>query len=199
MAGVSKAVFFKNAAEWRGWLEQNHDKAPEIMIGLVKVGSGLVGINYRQALDEALCYGWIDGVRYSIDDRRWMIRFTPRKAGSHWSTVNRRRIAELKSEGRMAEPGLRVFQGRDRSRQEIYSYENRPTLERADEERFKADKAAWESFSAMPPSYRKSAIWWVVSAKRPETRERRLSTLIEDSAAGLRIKPLRRPVAKEAS
>lgn len=192
MAGVSEAVFFESAAEWRNWLERNHNRADEIMVGLVKAGSGLAGIGYRQALDEALCYGWIDGVRHSIDDRRWMIRFTPRRAGSSWSAVNRKRVADLKLEGRMAEPSLHVFQGRDRSKQESYSYANRATLERTDEKRFRADNAAWDFFSAMPPSYRKPAIWWVVSAKRPETRERRLSTLIADSATGRKIKPLRR-------
>ena len=193
MAGVSKAVFFKSAGDWRSWLDKNHDKADEIVVGLVKVGSGLVGIGYREALDEALCYGWIDGVRGSIDDRRWQIRFTPRRKGSVWSEVNRKRVAELKRDGRMAEPGLRVFDNRDRARQESYSYEDEAKFDRADEKRFRADKAAWKFFSSMPPSYRRPATFWVVSAKRPETRERRLATLIADSAAGRKIKPLRRP------
>jgi uncharacterized protein YdeI (YjbR/CyaY-like superfamily) len=193
MAGVSKPVFFKSADDWRTWLDKNHDKADEIIVGFVKVGSGLVGISYREALDEALCYGWIDGVRNSIDDRRWQIRFTPRRKGSVWSEVNRKRVAELKRDGRMAGPGLRVFNNRDRSKQESYSYENDAKLDRADEKRFKTDKEAWKFFSSMPPSYRRQATFWVLSAKRPETRDRRLSTLIADSAAGRRIKPLRRP------
>ena len=193
MAGVSKPVFFKNADDWRNWLAKNHDKADEIVVGFVKVRSGLVGISYREALDEALCYGWIDGVRNSIDDRRWQIRFTPRRKGSVWSEVNRKRVAELKRDGRMAEPGLRVFDNRDRSKQESYSHENDAKFDRADEKRFKADKEAWKFFSSMPPSYRRPATFWVVSAKRPETRERRLATLIADSAAGRKIKPLRRP------
>ena len=193
MAGVSKPVFFKNADDWRNWLEKNHDKSDEIIVGLVKVGSGLVGIGYPEALDEALCYGWIDGIRRSIDDRRWQIRFTPRRRGSVWSEVNRKRVAELKRDGRMAEPGLSVFNNRDRAKQESYSYENEAKFDRADEKRFKADKAAWKFFSSMPRSYRRLATFWVMSAKRPETRERRLAALIADSAAGRRIKPLRRP------
>lgn len=193
MAAVNKPIFFKTAEDWRDWLEQNHDEAGEIILGLVKKGSGLRGIGYREALDEALCHGWIDGVRRTIDDKRWTVRFTPRRKGSAWSEVNRKRVAELKRDGRMAKPGLRVFNGRDRSKQERYSYENKATLDPADEKRFKANKGAWAFFASMPPSYRQPAIFWVISAKRPETRERRLSTLIEDSAASRRIKPLRRP------
>jgi uncharacterized protein YdeI (YjbR/CyaY-like superfamily) len=193
MVGVSRPVFFASAVEWRAWLEKHHDSETEIILGLVKVGSGLVGIGYREALDEALCCGWIDGVRRSIDDKRWTIRFTPRRKGSIWSQVNRKRVAELTREGRMAEAGLRVFNNRDRSKQESYSYENQAAFDSAEEKIFRANKPAWEHFSAMPKSYRHPAIWWVVSAKRPETRELRLTTLIEDSAAGRKIKPLRRP------
>jgi uncharacterized protein YdeI (YjbR/CyaY-like superfamily) len=193
MAGVSRPVFFASVEEWRSWLEKHHDSETEIILGLVKVGSGLVGIGCREALDEALRCGWIDGVRRSIDDKRWTIRFTPRRKGSIWSQVNRKRVAELTREGRMAEAGLRVFNNRDRSKQESYSYENQAAFDSAEEKRFRANKPAWEHFSAMPKSYRHPAIWWVVSAKRPETRELRLTTLIEDSAAGRKIKPLRRP------
>lgn len=190
---MNKAVFFKTAADWRHWLEKNHAKADEIILGLVKKGADLRGIGYREALDEALCHGWIDGVRRTIDDKRWTVRFTSRRKGSVWSEVNRKRVAELKRDGRMAEPGLGVFNGRDRSKQERYSYENAAAFDPADEERFKADKKAWAFFASMPPSYRRQATFWVVSARRLETRMRRLSTLIEDSSAGRRIKPLRRP------
>ncbi len=194
MARVTKPVFFSSAEDWRAWLVKHHDSKSEIILGLVKKGSGIPGINHRQALDEALCFGWIDGIARTIDERRWTIRFTPRRKGSVWSAVNRKRIAELKREGRMAEPGLRVFNNRDRSKQERYSFENRnAALDPADEKKFRANKPAWQFFGSMPKSYRHPAIWWVVSAKRPETRERRLATLIEDSAAGRRIKLLRRP------
>jgi uncharacterized protein YdeI (YjbR/CyaY-like superfamily) len=194
MASVTDAVFFKSAADWRRWLEKNHDRVDEIVVGLVKVGSGLAGIGYREALDEALCYGWIDGVRRSIDDRRWTIRFTPRRKGSIWSAVNQKRIAELERDGRLAEPGRRVFHTRDPAKQQRYSFENRDAaLDPAEEKQFRANKAAWKHFSEMPKSYRHPAVWWVVSAKRPETRERRLATLIGDSAAGRKIKPLSRP------
>lgn len=191
---VSEAVFFKSAAAWRAWLSKNHAKATEIMLGLVKVDSGLTGIGYRDALDEALCYGWIDGVRKTIDDKRWMIRFTPRKPKSYWSAVNRKRVEELIAEGRMAEPGLAVYERRDRGANAFYSFENNEIALTPEQQKlFKSNRMAWRNFNAMPPSYRRPAIWWVTSAKRPETRERRLSTLIADSAENRRIKLLRRP------
>ena len=191
---MSDPVFFVSQAEWRKWLERNHATKVEIMVGLVKVGSGLEGIGYREALDEALCYGWIDGVRQTIDDKRWMIRFTPRKPKSYWSAVNRKRAEELIREGRMARHGLAVYERRDKSPNGFYSFENKDVaLAPAEEKRFKSNRVAWRNFSAMPPSYRRPATWWVISAKRPETREKRLTTLIADSEADLRIKPLRRP------
>ena len=190
---MKRPVFFKNADDWREWLKRNHNVSDEITLGLVKVGSGLAGIGYSEALDGALCYSWIDGVRHTIDDRCWMIRFTPRRKGSAWSEVNRKRVAELKREGWMAEPGLHAFKNRDRNKQESYSYENRAELDPRDERRFRANMSAWRYFTAMPKSYRQPAIWWVVSAKRAETRERRLATLIADSAASRKVKPLRRP------
>jgi uncharacterized protein YdeI (YjbR/CyaY-like superfamily) len=196
MAGdrMTEPVFFESASAWRAWLEKNHATANAIMLGLVKVGSGLRGLDYRQALDEALCYGWIDGVRKTVDDRRWTIRFSPRKRRSVWSAVNLKRAEELKREGRMTAAGLKVLQDRDRSKERSYSFENRNAALAGDEEqRFRANDAAWQYFAAMPKSYRHPAIWWVVSAKREETRARRLATLIDDSAAGRKIKPLRHP------
>lgn len=194
MTANDEAVFFETAAHWRQWLVANHDAATEIMLGLVKVGSGLAGIGYREALDEALCYGWIDGVRRTIDDKRWMIRFTPRTAGSYWSAVNRKRAEELIAEDRMAAPGLAVYERRDKSPAGHYSFEQKDSIPFKDVEKvLKANDAAWQFFSAMPPSYRRPAVWWVVSAKRDDTRQRRLQTLIDDSAAGRKIKLLRRP------
>ncbi len=190
---MSEPVFFKSQAEWRRWLARNHDKMTEIRVGLVKVGSGLAGITHRQALDEALCYGWIDGVAHSIDDMRWMIRFAPRRAKSYWSAINRKRAEELIAEGRMAEPGQAVFDRRDRDPKQLYSHESEGiAFSAAEEEHFRANRAAWTNFAAMPQSYRRPATWWVVSAKRADTRQRRLAALIEDSAAGRKIKPLRR-------
>jgi uncharacterized protein YdeI (YjbR/CyaY-like superfamily) len=197
---MNEPVFFKSAAEWRGWLEANHATAQSITLGLVKVGSGLEGVTHKAALDEALCFGWIDGVGRSIDERRWTIRFSPRRRRSIWSAVNIKRVGELIAEGRMAEPGLRVFENRDRSKERSYSFENPDAaLAPAEEERLRANEAAWRFFSGAPPSYRHPAVWWVVSAKKPETRERRLAMLIEDSAAGRRVKHLRRPGGSGAS
>src|SRR5262249_4315503 len=140
-----------------------------------------------------LCFGWIDAVRRG-GEHTWSIRFTPRKASSIWSQVNIRRIPELEAEGRMHAAGLGVFAGRDQRQQKKYSFENRDAALSAEDERaFRADKKAWANFEKMPRSYRHPAIWWVVSAKRDETRTKRLATLIADSAAGRKVKHLRRP------
>jgi len=185
--------FFRSAKEWRSWLEKNHAAKTEQWVGFHKVGSDRKGITYKEAVDEALCFGWIDAVRRG-GDATWSIRFTPRKKGSIWSAVNLRRIEELKAEGRVAPPGLAVHDGRDLAKQKKYSFENRDTvLAPHYEKRFRAAAAAWRWFEAMPRSYRHPAVWWVMSAKQEATRERRLATLIEDSAAGRKIKPLRRP------
>ena len=165
----------------------------EQWVGFHKVGTGKTGITYSQALDEALCFGWIDGVRRG-GHATWSIRFTPRQKGSIWSAVNSKRIEELIAEGRVAPPGLAAYEGRDREKQKLYSFENREKGLAPDyEARFRADTKAWAWFESMPRSYRHPAIWWVMSAKREETRARRLATLIADSAAGRKIKPLRRP------
>jgi uncharacterized protein YdeI (YjbR/CyaY-like superfamily) len=188
--------FFKAASAWRKWLEKNHDKETELLVGFHKVGSRNPSIAYRQALDEALCFGWIDGVRRG-GDTTYTIRFTPRRAKSIWSAVNIKRMEELKAEGRVHVAGLATYEARDPERQKRYSFENRDAaLSTEDDKAFRANRQAWENFSAFPPSYRHPAIWWVVSAKKPETRERRLSTLIDDSASGRKIKPLRPPAKK---
>lgn len=190
---MNTAIFFKNQGEWRLWLERNHAAASEQWVGFHKVGTGKTGITYGQALDEALCFGWIDSVRRG-GHATWSIRFTPRKKGSIWSAVNSKRIGELIAEGRVAPPGLAAYDGRDREKQQLYSYENRDKgLAPEYERRFRADKEAWAWFDSIPLSYRRPAVWWVMSAKQEATRERRLATLIADSAAGRKIKPLRRP------
>jgi uncharacterized protein YdeI (YjbR/CyaY-like superfamily) len=185
--------FFRSATAWRSWLEKNHDRATEQWVGFHKVATGKAGLSYGQALDEALCFGWIDGLRRGGDET-WSIRFTPRKPGSIWSTVNNRRIEALTAEGRVAAAGLRAYRERDIQKQKRYSYENRDTRLSPDyEQRFRDNAVAWAWFEARPRSYRHPAVWWVMSARQEATRQRRLTALIEDSAAGRKVKPLRRP------
>lgn len=199
MGGVEElATFFATPAEWRRWLEKNHASATELSVGFYKKGSGRPSITWPEAVDEALCFGWIDGVRRTIDDESYRIRFTPRRARSIWSAVNVKRVAALQQEGRMTEAGLRAFGARSEARTAVYSFEQKrdPAFSAADAKRFRSNAAAWKFFQAQPPSYRRPATWWVISAKQEATRERRLATLIADSAAGRRIKHLTRPEKK---
>jgi uncharacterized protein YdeI (YjbR/CyaY-like superfamily) len=190
---MSEPRFFRSGKEWRTWLAKNHARESELLLGFHKANSDKKGITFREALDEALCFGWIDAVRRGGAET-WMIRFTPRKARSMWSAVNIRRMEELKAEGRVHASGLAAYAGRDPARQKKYSYENGDArLTAVDEKQFRANKVAWANFEKMPPSYRRPAIWWVVSAKRDDTRARRLAALIADSAAGRKVKHLRRP------
>jgi uncharacterized protein YdeI (YjbR/CyaY-like superfamily) len=158
------------------------------LLGFFKKSSGRAGITYQEALDEALCFGWIDGVRKSIDDARYTIRFTPRKPKSAWSLVNIKRIEELKKLGRVAPPGLAAFEGRDREKSGTYSYETRPQqLDAVYEAKFKENEKAWDFFQAQPPGYRRLASWYVLSAKKEATRWSRLARLVEESEKGRRI------------
>ncbi len=186
-----KPRYFRSAAEFRKWLEKNHDKVDELWLGIYKKGASKKGITYKEAVDVALCFGWIDGLSKSIDDEHYMQRFTPRRAKSVWSAVNIKRAKELIDQGLMHPAGEKAFKERDPSKTGLYSFENQEQkLPPAFEKRFRAKKKAWEFFEAQPPGYRRAAIWWVISAKKDETKERRLGTLIEDSAAGRRIKQL---------
>jgi len=189
---MSEPIYFGSPAEFGEWLERHHETEKELWVGYWKKATGKPSLTWSQAVDEALCFGWIDGVLRGIDDQRHVQRFTPRKPNSNWSAVNVAKVERLRAEGRMRPAGEAAFARRRADRSGVYSFEQRkdPRLEPEQEARFRADAAAWEWFSARPPSYRRAALWWVVSAKRPETRERRLSTLIEDSAAGRPIKPL---------
>jgi uncharacterized protein YdeI (YjbR/CyaY-like superfamily) len=188
--------FFASQEAWRAWLAANHAKSDELLVGFHKVATGKGGLTYKQALDEALAFGWIDAVRGGGDDH-WTIRFTPRRAKSIWSQVNIKRVGQLTKLGRMHPAGIRTFAERDEKRTNRYSFENRDAkLTPEDEKAFRADKKAWAWFEAAAPSYRRPAIWWVVSAKKDETRARRLATLIRDSAAGKRIGPLTPPGRK---
>ncbi len=191
---MSEPRFFRSKAEWRRWLEKNHAADSEQKVGFHKAASGKAGLTRAEALDEALCFGWIDGVAGSLGDHAWHIRFTPRQKRSVWSDVNIARVEELKAEGRMAPAGLAANERRDPKLQKRYSGENRHVgLDPADEARFRANPKAWAWFEAKPQSYRHPAVWWVMSAVKAETRERRLATLIADSEAGRPIKSLTPP------
>ena len=194
-----KATFFKTGAAFRAWLEKNHDKADELLVGFYKVGSTKASATYQQALDEALAFGWIDGVRRSVDEASYSIRFTPRRARSIWSAVNIKRVKELEAAGRMAEPGRAAFAKRDEKRAATYSYERAEAkFSRESLAKFKATPAAWKFFEAQAPYYKRLMTHRVESAKRPETRAKRLEQLIAVSAKGERI-PLITPAKKPSS
>jgi uncharacterized protein YdeI (YjbR/CyaY-like superfamily) len=181
-------VYFKSSTEFRRWLSKNHDKQSEVWIGMYKVASGKKGITYKEALDEALCFGWIDGVRKSADAESYVQRFTPRTAKSYWSAVNTKRVGELKKLGRMHGSGLSAFERRDTAAAARYSFERESTVfDPAALKQFKASQKAWKHFESEAPWYRRVVTHWVISAKKPETRQRRLETLIQDCAAGRRI------------
>ncbi len=179
--------FFTSPEKFRQWLQKNHDSANELLVGFHKKDSGKKSITYAEALDEALCFGWIDGVRKRLDETSYTIRFTPRKPKSIWSNVNVRHVERLKKEGRMAEPGLKVYAQRDPKRTGIYAFENRPKEFSPEyEKKFRANKAAWEFFQTIPPSLRNTYIFWIMGAKKEETQLHRLQLLIESSAKGVR-------------
>jgi uncharacterized protein YdeI (YjbR/CyaY-like superfamily) len=186
--------YFAEPAAFRTWLEEHHETARELWVGFYKKGSGRASITWPEAVDQALCFGWIDGIRKSVDDASYTIRFTPRQPRSTWSAVNIRRVAELSGQGLMRPAGMRAFEQRSEQGSELYSYEQRAsiTLDEASEQQFRAHERAWAFFQAQPPSYRQAALWWVVSAKREETRRRRLATLIADSEQERTIPPLSR-------
>ena len=190
-------IFFKKQSDLRKWFEKNAATAPELSVGFFKVASGKPSINWSQAVDEALCFGWIDSVRNSIDDESYCIRFTPRKTKSIWSAVNIKKIEELKKLGLMKPKGLELFNNKDENKLNTYSFE-RAVVELSPEfeKKFKANKKAWRFFQQMVPSYKKPAINWVMSAKQEATKLSRLATLIKDSEEGKKIKPLDYPKKK---
>jgi uncharacterized protein YdeI (YjbR/CyaY-like superfamily) len=193
-SSVMQGTTFERPEDFRRWLERHHDSEPELWVGYFKKGSGRASMTWPESVDEALCFGWIDGIRKRIDDERYMIRFTPRRPGSIWSAVNIGRVGALEAEGRMRPEGRKAFEARREDRSGIYSYEQRDeaALPAAFEDRFRSDEAAWAWFDAQPRGYRQTTIRWVMTAKREDTRERRLATLIADSAAGRKIALLRR-------
>ena len=176
-------------------MERHHASEKELWVGFYKKGSGKPSITWPESVDEALCFGWIDGIRTSLDADSYVIRFTPRKRGSHWSDVNTRRVGELTTTKRMHPAGLEAFKHRDPKKSGVYSFEQRHKAKLRPEEirAFKANKKAWKHFQSIAPGYRRLATFRVVTAKREETRARRLATLIADCEAGRRIGVLRRP------
>ena len=183
-----KPVFFKDQLEFRKWLEKNHKTESELLVGYYKVASGKPSMTWSQSVDEALCFGWIDGIRRSIDDERYCIRFTPRKSSSVWSKINIDKVEELKRNGLMRQPGLEVFNNRKISKSGIYSFENEPPrLNDNFETLFKTHTEAWDFFTKQAPSYQKTIIHWIMSAKQETTRMSRLNKAILASKNHKRI------------
>jgi uncharacterized protein YdeI (YjbR/CyaY-like superfamily) len=192
-----KPVFFKKQADFRKWFEKNADTANQLLVGFYKVATGKPSITWSQSVDEALCFGWIDSIRNSIDDESYSIRFTPRKPNSIWSAVNIKKVEELKKLGLIKPKGLELFDCKDENKLKTYSFE-RAVVEFSPEfeKNFKANKKAWKFFQQMPPSYKKPATNWVMSAKQESTKLSRLATLIKDSEEEKKIKPLDYPKKK---
>ena len=184
-------MFFASAQEFRAWLDAHSQTAVDLTVGFHKVGSGKPSLTWPESVDEALCVGWIDSVRRRIDDEAYQIRFTPRRQGSMWSAVNIAKVKVLIAQGRMKPAGLEAYRKRLERKSRIYSYEQAGSagLARDELKTFKQSKAAWASYEKLPPGYRKTMIHWVVSAKQPTTRARRLARFIASCAAGLRFLP----------
>jgi uncharacterized protein YdeI (YjbR/CyaY-like superfamily) len=184
-------IFFSNQLKFREWLKKHHADKTELLVGFYKVTSGKESMTWPQSVDEALCFGWIDGIRRSIDEKSYTIRFTPRKPTSIWSTVNIKKVKELSEKGLMQAAGLEAFGHRKEHKSAIYTYENEPiSLDKTFENQFKANKKAWKFFQSMAPSYKKTVIHWLMTAKQENTKRRRLEEVIRDSEAGSKIKRL---------
>ena len=189
MANTARS--FQTQKAFREWLEKNHAKEKELTLRCFKVHAKHRGIGYKEALDEALCFGWIDGVRRSLDNDSFTQRFTPRKPKSNWSRVNIKRVQELEAEGRMRPAGLSAFRARDESKPAPYSFEAKQvTLDAAFEKKLCANKVAWAFWQSQPPWYRRTATFFIMTAKRPETRERRFALLLDNAVKGRKIPPL---------
>jgi len=188
-AALRRPVFFEVSTAFRQWLERNGLHEQELVVGFYKAGSGKPSLSWSESVDEALCFGWIDGVRKRIDDHSYQIRFTPRRPGSVWSTVNIAKVEALTALGRMRPAGAAAFARRTARKSSVYSYEQSGTVELSPSElrAFRANKAAWRYFEAVAPSYRKVMVFWVVSAKQQATRARRLVQFIEACAEGRKL------------
>src|SRR5438093_10418748 len=188
---IDEVRIFGGPSEFREWLEEHHNSESELWVGYYKRGVAKSSITYPESVEQALCYGWIDGIGYRINDEVHANRFTPRKRRSNWSAVNLAKVAELEKAGLMHPAGRKAFEERDQRRDAPYSYENRPhDLPPDAAARMQANAEAWRYWQAQTASYRRAATWWIVSAKQEATRQRRLETLIDDSAAHRPIKPL---------
>jgi uncharacterized protein YdeI (YjbR/CyaY-like superfamily) len=191
--GAASPKTFTSTAAFRTWLERHHSTTTELVVRLFKTHAAKRGLTYAQALDEALCFGWIDGVRRAVDEDSFSVRFTPRKPKSIWSAVNIRHATRLEAEGRMRQAGLAAFRAREESRSRVYSFESKPeALPPAYARRLKANARAWRDFQARPPWYRRTSTFWILSAKKPETRDRRFAVLLACSARREAIPALRR-------
>jgi uncharacterized protein YdeI (YjbR/CyaY-like superfamily) len=180
--------FFRSPSDFRTWLERNHEGAKELWVGFYKKASGKPSVTWPESVDEALCFGWIDGIRKTVDEISYQIRFTPRRRGSIWSAINIKRAKELRKQKRMRPAGLKAFAARIENKSGIYSYEQRRAeLEESYSRRLKKNKAAWDFFQAQPPSYRKMISWRIVGAKTEETRSKRFDKLMKTSAKGKRL------------
>ena len=186
-------TFFPTPADFRAWLKKNHNKESVLWVGYYKKATGKPSVTWEETVDEALCYGWIDGVRRAVDDESYVIRFTPRKPKGVWSRRNIERVEALKAGGRMRNAGLGAYAHKDVHPDSGYAVGDRPkALPKEMIAEFKKHPEAWAFYESQPSGYRKQTTAWATSAKREETRQRRLATLIDDSANGLRIKQLRR-------
>jgi len=193
-----KVKFFRESLNFQTWLSTEGEKHVELWVGFYKKASGKPSITYPEAVDEALCFGWIDGIRKSISADAYTIRFTPRKPKSQWSAINIKRVQALAHSGRMQPAGLKAFEGAtEQTRKYSYEQRNRAQFPAQDEKRFRANRKAWEFFQSQPPWYRRTATFWVISAKKEETRQRRLATLIGDSERCKSIDPMARPASKK--
>lgn len=186
---MSEPVFFASAREFRAWLQAHAHEGGELLVGFHKVGSGRPCMSWSESVDQALCFGWIDGVRKRVDEDTYTIRFTPRKAGSIWSAVNIDKVARLRAEGLMTEAGEQAFARRSEARSRVYAHERETPAELAPEAlaRFQGEAQAWAYFETCPPGYRSQLLHWVTSAKKEETRAARLQRLIEACARGQRL------------
>ncbi len=186
-------TFFETSDAFRAWLEKHHDSADELWVGYWKKATGRASVTWEETVDEALCFGWIDGIRKRVDEESYTIRFTPRRAGSVWSRRNIDRIEALSKAGRVATPGAEAYARHAADRSGVYAFEQAtpPQLSSEYIARLRANAAAWQDWESRPPGYRRQVAHWVMSAKREATRERRLASLIDDSAAGRKVKPLR--------
>jgi uncharacterized protein YdeI (YjbR/CyaY-like superfamily) len=189
---MSTLTAFPSRAAMRAWLTKNHNTATELVLRCFKKHAAKQGVTYAEALDEALCLGWIDGIRRGVDAQSFSVRFTPRRPRSIWSRINIAHVERLMLAGRMKKPGLAAFEARDGRRTGVYSFENQTTLSPAFSRAFRANPSAWAYFQGRPPWYRRTSAHWVMGAKKEETRARRLSMLITCSAQGIPIPPLKR-------